>query len=300
MIGLWLLLAALPLGAQFSATTTIARVEARAVDSVGNPLLGLEARHFEVRDNDTPQKIDKVAREELPLDLAIVIDVSSSMKSHVAKVAANARQALALLQPGDRILVMKFNAKNEVILPLTADLDAASAALNRLASQSFGGGTVINTPIRDAARLLRQSSSPDRRRAIVIVTDGIGLKGTRSSTTLTELWEADATLNALMVPPNRLTRSLNIYRKSTSPAAYLLDASVPDLAAKSGGDSIDTKNTADPLAEVLRRIRSRYTIYFQPDAPTAKEHKVFVSLSDTGRREYPQAKVSGRRQFKAD
>lgn len=297
---LLLLLLGVPMRAQFSTTTTIVRVEARAVDAKGLPVEGLTKAHFRVTDNEVEQEVERVAKDELPLDLALVIDVSGSMKPHVGKIAATARKALDHLRQGDRVMVMTFNASNRVVLALTDNLDAAVECLADVAQGRFGGGTTINTPIRDAAILLRRESAPDRRRAVLILTDGIGMKGTRSARTIEELWEADATLNALMVKGSGLARGLHTYRRATSPVALLTDASVPDIATKSGGETMQFQESRDPLGDLLLRIRSRYTVYYRPSAEKAKEHKVFVTLSEEGKRAFPAAKVSGRRQLKGD
>lgn len=295
-----LVLLAGPVLAQFSTTTTIVRVEASAVDAKGAPVQGLKAEHFRVTDNDVEQVVERVAKDELPLDLALVVDVSGSMKTHVGKIAATAREALDHLRAGDRVMVMKFNVTDTVVLALTDNLDAAVESLADVARGKFGGGTTINTPIRNAAMLLRRDSAGERRRAVLILTDGVGIKGTRSSKTIEELWESDATLNSLMVKPSKLTRGLYTYRRATSPTAFLTDASVPDIASKTGGETIQLEESTNPLGELLARIRSRYTVYYRPSAVKAKEHKVFVSLSEEGKKAFPDAKVTGRRQIKRD
>ncbi len=285
---------------EFSTTVKLASIEVRAIDKLGKPLLGLTAEDLEVTENESNQRIRSLVRDELPLDLFLIVDVSGSMHGNISRIAQTAKQALAALKPQDRVALMSFNMKNKIRLGLSSDLAVVEDKILELAQKkNFGGGTVINTPIYDAARILRADSPKERRRAILILTDGQGNKGTRSARVLNELWEGDITLNALILNPSKLARSLGIYRRVTAPYSIAIDASVSDLASKSSGELMRINDSDAPLVEILERIRSRYTLYYDPLEGPAKERKVVATLSASGKEKYPGAKAIGRRQYSA-
>lgn len=278
----------------------LARIEVRAIDKLGKPLQGLTAEDLEVTENESKLRIRSLVRDELPLDLFLIVDVSGSMHGNVARIAQTAKQALAALKPQDRVALMSFNMKNKIRLSLSSDLAVVEDRIMELAQKkNFGGGTVINTPIYDAARILRADSPKERRRAILILTDGQGNKGTRSAKVLNELWEGDITLNALILNPSKLARGLGIYRRVTAPYSIAIDASVSDLASKSSGELMSINDSDAPLVEILERIRSRYTLYYDPLEGQTKERKVVATFSASGKEKYPGAKAIGRRQYSA-
>lgn len=278
----------------------LARVEVRAIDKLGKPLQGLTPEDLEVSENESKQRIRSLVRDELPLDLFLIVDVSGSMHGNISRIAQTAKQALAALKAQDRVALMSFNMKNKIRLGLSSDLAVVEDKIMELAQKkNFGGGTVINTPIYDAARILRADSPKERRRAILILTDGQGNKGTRSTRVLNELWEGDITLNALILNPSKLARGLGIYRRVTAPYSIAIDASVSDLANKSSGELMSINDSAAPLVEILERIRSRYTLYYDPLEGQTKERKVLATFSASGKEKYPGAKAIGRRQYSA-
>jgi VWFA-related protein len=284
--------------ADFSTETKLVRIEVRAVDTQLKPIRNLTLADFSITENDQPRKPIAASQDELPLDLFLIVDVSGSMHGNVARVAQHAHQALTALKPKDRVALMSFNLKQKLRLNLTASLQEIEAAINELSSKkNFGGGTVINTPIYEAAKLLQEQSPKTNRRAILILTDGQGTKGTRSSKVLNELWEGDITLNALILPPSRLARGLNIFNKVAAPYSFALDASISDLVNKTSGELMYMDDAAQPLVEILERIRSRYTLYYPPLEASDKERKVLVTFSPEGQQKNPGAKAIGRRQY---
>lgn|GEM_PF-1614084 len=285
-------------GQTFEATTTLARVEVRAVDGSLKPLLGLEISDVKVQENDLVRPVRSVARDELPLDLFLIVDVSNSMHRHISALAKQAHQALEALKPGGRVALMSFNSRSKVWLELSSSRAAIEAAIADLVQKkNFRGGTVINTPIHEAAKKLRQESPKESRRAILILTDGNGMKGTRSNTVLEEMWEGDVTLNALTMPMGKLLRGLAIYQRATSPYMMAVEASVSDLVKKTSGELMTMTETTKPLVAILERIRSRYTVHYDPLGTDVKERKVIAGLSNTGKARHAKATVIGRRQY---
>ncbi len=284
----------------FSTTVKLARIEVRAMDQLGKPLLNLLADDLEVSENEAKQTIRSLERDDVPLDLFLIVDVSGSMHTNISRIVQTASQALKALKPKDRVALMSFNLKNKVRLGLSSDFAEVEAQIQELAQKkNFGGGTVINTPIYDAAKMLRADSAKERRRAILMLTDGQGQKGTRSAKVLHELWEGDITMNALILNPSKLARGLGIYHKVVAPYASAIDASVSDLVNKSSGELMSINASPAPLVEILERIRSRYTLYYDAPEGQAKIRKVVATLSALGKEKYPGAQAIGRRQYSA-
>lgn len=268
------------------------------MDAALKPLRQLQVTDFAVTENSVSRTPASISLDEVPLDLMLVVDVSGSMFKNVSKVAAGAHQALQALRPGDRVGLMSFTARSKLRLPLTSDRSAIENAISDLAQKkNFGGGTVINTPILEAAKLLIAQSPKQHRRAILILTDGLGQKGARTNRVLERLWEGDITLNALMLKPFFVALGLNIGSRITSPYSVVLKANIDDLVNKSAGEVMKLEDSSAPLAEILERIRSRYTVYYPPLEQSVKDRSVIVTLSESGKQRFPGALAIGRRQY---
>ncbi len=275
-----------------------ARVEVRAVDRQQRPIEGLGVTDFAVTENGDPQVVEAVSQIDLPLDLVLVVDVSGSMEKSVAAVAQSAHDALAAMRPGDRVAVMTFNRRQKWRLKLNGDRQAAEAALGEVADpEEFGGGTILNTPVLQAAKYLQKESAPERRRAILMITDGHGMRGETTKRVLRELWESDTTVNCLMVQTMRGYRRRYGARRNRAAFLYSTNGDVQELAEKTGGEVLYFNDSTQPFTEMLTRVRSRYTVFYRPDETDKKKRKVLVGLSDAGRTRHPEATVVGRREY---
>ena len=80
------------------------------------------------------------------------------------------------------------------------NLDAVAHTLeDELMRQRFGGGTLIQAAVDDAAVRLRGEKRTERRRAVLIVTDNMGTRTRREETVVRDFWEADAILSGLII-----------------------------------------------------------------------------------------------------
>jgi Ca-activated chloride channel family protein len=109
--------------------------------------------------------------------VALCIDTSGSMSAtDVQPTRADAalraaRTFIDNVPDGTRISIVAFSSSAEVIMPASDDKDAVRDALARIPPPN--GGTAIGDALAVAARSL----PPVRRRAIVLVTDGVNNAG---------------------------------------------------------------------------------------------------------------------------
>ena len=117
-----------------------------------------------------------LAPEELPLEVAVLLDRSGSMEGEKMTLARRAASWIVEgLTPRDRLLPIAFD--HEVTAPLGNQLVQAFATQRRRATEWFGqveahGGTVIAAPLQLAAAAFDRGPVRDARRAIVLITDG--------------------------------------------------------------------------------------------------------------------------------
>ena len=66
----------------FRSDVSLVRVDAQVVDRDSRAVTGLRVGDFIIRDEGRPQQIRNFARENMPVDVLLLLDVSGSMRPH--------------------------------------------------------------------------------------------------------------------------------------------------------------------------------------------------------------------------
>lgn len=277
----------------FRAGVALVRVDAQVSDRSGHAIAGLTAEDFTIFDEGEHQKIVHFGRESEPLDLLLLLDTSGSMSRFLEQMAGAARTALQQLHTGDRVGVMLFARNAELREPLTNDLHAIESEIrDAVHTRSLGSGTAINAAIISAAQYLAKQPVKGRR-AVLIVTDNQGLNYlVPDDDVIRELFAADAVLNGILIgkqwrpDPPKSGRYVNP------------DFTPPDivkLSGQTGGETLGAGKSGESFAEMIDRIRSRYSMQYQaPAVPPGSFRRIRVQLSDAARARYRDASVNAR------
>lgn len=279
----------------FRSDVSLVRVDAQV--TLGDRLVtDLRKDDFTVLDNGKPQPVLYFSNEEDPLDLVLVLDTSGSMRSSMEQVARSASSALQHLRPGDRVAVTRFTFRAGEVLPFTDDFQKVSQSIEEVCAKPFRGGTNIHGGLRHAARLLMAQPRGPRRRAVLLISDGISQKIVSEKAALESLWEADAVMHALLVNgPGKRSRVL---MKVLSPGTALRRVDVPKLAEATGGDTLQAEHAGDGFRDMMERIRRRYSLHYAlPAGVAGEEHVVRLELAATAKERYKGARVKARKGY---
>jgi VWFA-related protein len=297
----------------FRSDVSLVRVDVLVTGPDRRTIPGLTARDFVLYENLKERPIRSFAAEEMYVDVLFLLDVSVSMKPHVARIARASRDALATLAPGDRGAIMVFDRQTRVRLPWTDSLEEVAAGLQAVVDEErFNGGTDITRALVDAARYMRSSARRDTRNAIVILTDDQTERDRNEQRVLRALEEADAVLNALIAPD-----ALGTGRTARRPGwgdiilgprypgggpgpvrPQTRSAGTAEIARESGGDSLPVEH-ASALRETLESLRHRYSLFFSvpEDAKVGERRAIGVALSREASRRYPGAQLRYRSHY---
>ncbi len=279
----------------FRAAVALVHVDAEVTAADGRILTGFTRDDFRILDEGKEQPILQFAAEEEPLDLILLFDISGSMRAVVQSVAEAAHEGFRELRPGDRVAVMVFNTRTRMVAPFTGDLDAVDRAIQKdVLQMEFGGGTFIQSAVDDAAREFLHQKRTERRRAVLIVTDNLGTRTRREATVVRDFWEADALLTGLIVRNPKFER-LRTAAVILGPQTLLMTAGMKGIAEKTGGDYIASEDAGQAFTDAMRRIRSRYSLYYGlPKAKTGTTRRIKVELMPEAAKRYPKARVRTR------
>jgi Ca-activated chloride channel homolog len=229
----------------FSSKLDVVRIDARVTDN-GRVIQGLQPADFEVRDNGVLQQVDFVSFAELPLNVVLALDASSSVSGDRLRHLRGAGGALIdALQTDDRVALLTFSHAVSLREALTGDTARIRRALETLEP----GG---ETSLVDAAYAAMKLAQPDggSRNLIIVFSDGQDTSSWLTGARVIEVARsADAPMFGVTV---RGTRGPEFLR---------------DLAAATGGSLIEIESTRDlgaTFTRVLGEFRQRYLIGFSP------------------------------------
>jgi Ca-activated chloride channel family protein len=242
----------------------------------GQIMADLKKENFEVRDDGALQKLEVFSRDELPLNVALVLDLSDSIGPFLGPLRDAANTALAALKPSDEVALFTFATEAELRVPFTPDKAQIGQTINTFQA---GGATNINDGIFVPSEYF-VAERPNGRRVIILISDDVGTDagGQGTHDIVTEAIAADVVLYNLKIP-------------GYNPASTIMAASmIPGLVNirkvmdQTGGEIFNVQDVAH-LDEVFRalieRIKTRYTLgyYTTANGAEGKPHKLDVRLT---------------------
>jgi VWFA-related protein len=147
-----------------------ARVDSVYVDAFvsqrHDPVTGLLASDFELKDNGVVQRLELAAAEALPLLAVLVFDSSNSLAGEkLTALQASGRAFLESLRPQDQVSLFTFAGETQWLAPPTTDKAAVARALDQVRP---GGATAVLDALYSALILPETRA----RTLVVLFTDG--------------------------------------------------------------------------------------------------------------------------------
>lgn len=158
---------------------------------------------FRVLENDQPQTITYFASTDVPFDLVLLVDLSGSTSSKRDLIKKSTLRFIEAARPNDRLAIVTFADDPTVISPLTLDRAQLKASVAKMEGT---GGSNIYDAVKFALDDVVGQKSLDRRRAVVLMSDGDDGRlarfgpGTGSKISFADLLEQVRQTDTLLIP----------------------------------------------------------------------------------------------------
>jgi VWFA-related protein len=237
---------------------------------------------FEIVEDGVKQQLTYLSRDELPLSIMLLLDVSGSVRAILHDIRNGALNALERLKPEDEVALMPFATKSELVQDFTRDRKLiAQKIVDATVTERLGSATFLDQALDKAVRRMPRASNPTSRRVIIIVTDNIVGVGWRplKKDVLAGLFETGTVVYGLIVKA-AVSKVLDVMFLGQS-------RGVNTYVNETGGEMLgaDKKEVESRLAEVIDRLRARYTIGYRPSNTTedGKFRRVEIKISSRGK-----------------
>lgn len=226
---------------------------------------GLSAGDFAVYEDGVQQRVQFFETSDVPIDLILLIDASSSMRDKMETVHQAALGFLKTLRTGDRGAVVSFADTVSVTQPLTDDRAALEAAVGNTRAH---GATALNNALyvslKEFGRAAQQSADV-RRQAIAVLSDG---EDTSSLVTFDDVLSL-ARRSGVSIYTIRVQSDSAALREQRGGRRYFSDSgyALRTLAQDTGGQAFFPAQASDlkhVYAGIAQDLSAQYSIGYTP------------------------------------
>ncbi|MBA2333781.1 MAG: VWA domain-containing protein [Pyrinomonadaceae bacterium] len=284
--------------------SAIVRVNIGVVDGRGRPITSLDKEKFSLFEDGVKQDISKFETTTAPFSVVMLLDMSGSTRSFRQNIQLSASRFLDALAPDDRVAVVEFYSKVNLLNDFTTNRRTAAHSIS---VANGGGDTDLYKALQFSLQKLSKEGS--RRKAIVVLSDGIdtdlqnddrkrlaGLSDAQIPAAINP--ESSETLNRIL---NRAdVEGVTIYPLAlpTGDPARLADPTPRQIAmfkaarsrlqiiADRTGGTLNTINRLEQMgtlyALVAADLRTLYTVEYQPtnDKRDGKWRAIKIEVSN--------------------
>lgn len=266
--------------------SAIVRVNVGVVDQRGRPITSLDRNDFKVFEDGQQQEIARFETTTAPFSVVMLLDMSGSTKSFRQNIRLAAARFLDALGPQDRVAVVEFYSKINLLNDFTTN--RATAAHSISVANGAGDTDLYKALLFSLDKLAKEES---RRKAIVVLTDGVDTESRNEDRKLLAALRPDAMSSAIKPETseslNRILSRSDIQGVTIYPLAlptgnpsrladptplqvalYSAARSRLRLIAERTGGTLNEIERLDQMATlyaaVAADLRTLYTIEYQP------------------------------------
>jgi len=245
-------------------------VPVSVTDSTDRPIINLQKQDFVLLQDNERQNIEYFSREDVPISMGVLLDVSRSMAAKLAVEQAAVTEFVINANEGDDYFTIAFADHPKLISTSTQSIDTLRTSIDSLTAN---GNTAVFDAISDG--LDQMKSAKRRRKALLVISDGGDNHSRHSLREITRLvQDSDIEVYAIdTFAPGPLNAVNDV----------LGNRWLNRITNATGGETLAVHSRQDiPAAaeKISEAIRSRYVLGYRPTrANGADRHKIRVLLA---------------------
>ncbi|MDX6529242.1 MAG: Ca-activated chloride channel [Blastocatellia bacterium] len=265
--------------------TTLVSFPVSVMDKNGRYIPHLRQEDFRIYEDGVEQQIAHFSVVEKPFTIALLLDASGSTRLRFKDIQAAAIAFIDQLRPDDRVMVISFGDRVEVLTEATGNREVLRNAILQAAS---GNGTHVYDAV-DFVINQRLNRIPGRKAAILF-SDGVDNVSRRATyaSNLHDAEEAEALIYPVQYdtfaeettvvavpgilagrsPTGIVTRRTIVYPPGFGPKNYeRAGAYLRELARKTGAryyHADDLRTLTEAFSSIAEELRGQYSLGYYP------------------------------------
>src|SRR6266404_2722397 len=266
--------------------TALVSVPFSVMDKNGRYIPHLRQEDFRIYEDGVEQQIAHFSAVEKPFTIALLLDASGSTRLRFKDIQAAAIAFIDQLRPDDRVMVISFGDRVEVLTEATGNREVLRSAILQAAS---GNGTHLYDAV-DFVINQRLNHRIPGRKAAILFTDGVDNVSRRATyaSNLHDAEEAEALIYPVQYdtfaeettvaavpgiladrsPTGIVTRRTIVYPPGFGPKNYeRAGAYLRELARKTGAryyHADDLRTLAEAFSSIAEELRGQYSLGYYP------------------------------------
>jgi len=253
--------------------SSLVLVPVRVTTQSGSSVTNLRKDDFILTDDGAEQSITYFVREDVPVSVGVLLDVSNSMKNKMRKSSEAATEFFRYASPDDEFFLVEFNGRAKLQVPFTGEWQRIAGEISRAKASGL-------TALLDAIHLgiAQMKHARNSRKALVVLSDGGDNFSRRSLRELT---------NSL------IESEVQVYSMEVIDADYGVKHSreeregprlLGQVATETGGLNfplIQLDGLPQIGVEIARALRDQYILGFTPPGgeTDGKYHRIGLKLT---------------------
>lgn len=228
-------------------------VPVTVVDAANHPVTSLDKQNFALYEADEEQALQYFSKEDSPISVGVLLDLSFSMKDKIDTARQALHQFFENSNPYDDYFVIGFSDRPVLLADATHSIESIE---NKLTFATPYGNTALLDSIYMGLTKLRTARY--KRRALVIISDGGDNHSRYTAGEIRRLvQEADVEIYALGI-------FSKVFRTYEEWAGKRL---LTGITEATGGHTITVNNLEelpDAAASISRELRNQYILGYSP------------------------------------
>lgn len=261
-------------------------------DREGRRVAGLKQEDFSIHLDGQKQVIDYFANDDVPLDVAIVIDTSGSTARVLGDIKSAARRFVEQLRPVDRAMIVTFDKDIKIVCGFTSDTALLKKKIGKAGTTLKDGSNMNDAVYRLVTKEFAQMKN---RKAIIVLTDGFVSGQISNQRLLDTLIESDTVIYPIFYQTQRIlpgkVKTVKLSELIKYPPVDYLNA----MAVETGGRlfAADGSNFKIAFQSVADELRTQYVLGFYPtESGPSSQNRISIKVNN------PEAGIRSKRTIK--
>ena len=244
------------------------------VDKSGEPVAGLGAADFIVREDNNRREVLRVSRAVEPIAIAILVDNSQAAEDDISRLRDGLTAFVKQMRAENDIALIGLADRPTILQDYTRNAELLNAGIGRVFAQP-GSGMMLLDAIVDASKGLAKREEP-RAVIVAVITDGTEFSNLHYNQVLDQLKTSGAALHAFTI--GAFGPSLDDPGRNR--------ASVLDLGPRRSGGQRETLLSSMALTGALeklgRQLSNQYKVVYGRPESLIQPENVTVSVTRPG------------------
>ena len=292
----------------FRTTSELVLVDVQVLRvKTGTPAGALKAKDLRVFEDGVQQEISQFSRDEFPLSVVMLFDLTESVRGVLKHLAEGAKSAIAHFKPEDEVALMVYSGGATLVDDFTKDRKRTLEGIGKAAGMRSDQPAHFNEAVYQAAMQLRKAGSASNRRVIIWLTDNYpNVPFRQMPFPLHTEMEAFRALHedGVVVAPILMKSAMGSLMATFAGASEASKrkefppGDAKKYAELTGGQAVGMrgKQPEERLAQLIDELRARYTVGYRPPESQAAGtfRKIRVELAPDGALRSKEWKVLAR------